>query len=204
MTTAQIQVNRAQRRDEQLMGATLADAFSDDPVLHWLIPGEGPDRDARMLTFFTSMARSYLRRDKHTYVGGTGQGAALWSAPGAWSLPPGEIARETPAAAKAFGTNLLRALRVQLQIESLHPKEPTHWYLAYLGTRCDSQGRGVGSAMLREVLTEADRTGTPAYLESSNERNLTLYERHGFKVVHEFPVLGKGPTIYRMWRDPQG
>ena len=128
---------------------------------------------------------------------------ALWAAPGAWRLPQSEVLRETPASVKAFGRSLPRALRLLMQVEGLHPKEPQHWYLGYLGTRCDSQGQGIGSAMLREVLAQADSTATPSYLESSNERNLSLYERHGFAVVHEFAALAKGPTIYRMWREPQ-
>jgi hypothetical protein len=40
-------------------------------------------------------------------------------------------------------------------------------------------------------------------LESSNERNLPLYERNGFRVVGELQALGHGPTIWRMWREPQ-
>lgn len=183
------------------VGAALADAFRDDPVFAWMIPPATPKRDAKMLTFFTSMARSYLRRDKHVYVVGDGQAAALWSAPGAWTLPMSEMLRETPSAVKAFGRNTFRAVRTQLQVESKHPKEPAHWYLGYLGTRCDSQGQGLGSAMLREVLEPADAAGVPAYLESSNERNLTLYRRHGFEVVEEIRALGTGPTIWRMWRD---
>jgi len=114
-----------------------------------------------------------------------------------------ELTRETPSAVKAFGRNTFRAVRTQLQVESKHPKEPAHWYLGYLGTRCDSQGQGLGSAMLREVLEPADAAGVPAYLESSNERNLTLYRRHGFEVVEEIRALGTGPTIWRMWRDPR-
>lgn len=201
MTTAQTQVQRARRDQEAALGATLADAFSDDPVFQWLIPDS--HRAERGVTFFTSIARSYLRCDKHAYLAGDGAGAAMWAAPGKWRLPQSEVVRETPASIKAFGRNLPRALRLLMQVEALHPKESAHWYLGYLGTRCDSQGKGIGSAMLREVLTQADADRLPAYLESSNERNLTLYERHGFKVVHEFPALGRGPTIYRMWRDPQ-
>jgi ribosomal protein S18 acetylase RimI-like enzyme len=45
--------------------------------------------------------------------------------------------------------------------------------------------------------------GVPAYLESSNERNLPLYERNGFRVVSELQALGHGPTIWRMRREPQ-
>ncbi|MDQ1746570.1 MAG: hypothetical protein QOD07_833 [Frankiaceae bacterium] len=183
------------------VAAALADAFRDDPVFAWLIPPATSRRDDRLRAFFASMTRSYLRRNKHVYVVGDGQAAALWSAPGAWSLPMSEMLRETPSAVKAFGRNTFRAVRVQLQIESKHPKEPAHWYLGYLGTRGDSQGQGIGSAMLREVLEPADAAGVPAYLESSNERNLTLYRRHGFEVVEEIRALGTGPTIWRMWRD---
>ena len=43
----------------------------------------------------------------------------------------------------------------------------------------------------------------PAYLESSSERNLPLYERNGFRVVGEIQALGQGPSIWRMWREPQ-
>jgi len=202
MTTAPVAVTRSAKPDQAAIGAALADAFSDDPVFAWLVPPGTPRREERMQTFFTSMARSYLRRSKPVFQAGASGGAAIWSAPGAWALPPTEIAREAPSATKAFGSSLLRALRTQLQVESLHPKEPKHWYLAYLGVRCDSQGQGVGSALLREVLSKADVDGVPAYLESSNERNLTLYQRHGFRIVEEIKALGYGPTIWRMWRDP--
>jgi len=203
MTTASPTVSRATRSEADIVGATLADAFRDDPVFEFLVPADAKGREVRLVTFFTSMARTYLRRDKHVYVGGEGRGAALWSPPGSWRLPPSEIVRETPASIKAFGRGLPKALRLLTQVEGLHPKEPHHWYLGYLGTRCDSQGQGVGSAMLREVLAQADDTRMPAYLESSNERNLTLYERHGFRVVEEIKALGTGPSIWRMWRDPQ-
>ena len=178
-----------------------ASAFRDDPVFAGLIPPGTSKRHEKLRTFFASMARSYVRRGKHAYVVGDGQAAALWSAPGSWTLPFSEMLRETPSALKAFGGNTFRAVRTQLQVESKHPKDPAHWYLGYLGTRSDSQGQGIGSAMLREVLEPADAAGVPAYLESSNERNLTLYRRHGFEVVEEIRALGRGPTIWRMWRD---
>jgi len=202
MTTAQTQVARAALADANRVGAALADAFSDDPVIGWLIPFDVERRSDRLLTFFSSMARSYLRRDKHVYLAGDGVGAAMWAAPGSWALPPAEILRESLPALHAFGRNLPRALRTQLEVESEHPRSPKHWYLGYLGVRGDAQGQGIGALMLREVLDQADASGTPAYLESSNEKNLTLYERHGFVVTKSYAALGRGPTIWRMWRDP--
>lgn len=203
MTTAHVPVSRATLADADRVGTTLAGAFGDDPVFRWLIPVDAARRDERMRTFFTSMARSYLRRGKHVYLAGDGVGAAMWSAPGSWTLPMTEIVRESRPAFTAFGRNLVRALRTQLEVEKEHPKEPKHWYLGYLGVAPGHQGQGIGGIVLREVLDQADRDGVPAYLESSNERNLTIYRRHGFEVTKSYAALGSGPTIWRMWREPQ-
>jgi ribosomal protein S18 acetylase RimI-like enzyme len=190
------------RNEATLLGEILADAFAEDPVFQWLIDPNVRNRDQRMRMFFTSMSRSYLRQAKPCYIAGDGSAAAMWAAPGKWALPMSEMALEAAPQTAAFGRRLQRALRTQLQIEGLHPKSPKHWYLGYLGARQENQGQGFGSQLLREVLSKADADGVPAYLESSNERNVPLYERHGFKVVEEVRALGKGPLIWRMWRDP--
>lgn len=199
------QAIRAAGRDEAArLGEVLADAFAEDPVFGWLIPPGVRGRETRLRTFFTSMSRSYLRRGKPCYLAGDGSAAALWSAPGSWTLPVSEILREAVPSGTAFRSRLVRALRTQLQIERLHAGHSRpHWYLGYLGTRHDRQGEGLGTRMLREILDHADAEGVPAYLESSNERNLTLYERNGFRTVGELQALGHGPTIWRMWREPQ-
>jgi GNAT superfamily N-acetyltransferase len=196
---------RAARRDEAaLLGEVLFDAFAEDPVFAWLIPPQLRGRDNRMRTFFTSMSRSYLRRGKPCYLSGDASAAALWAAPRAWAMPLSQIILEAVPSGLAFRRRLLRALGTQLQIERLHAgQSPPHWYLGYLGTRRDRQGQGLGAQMLQEVLAGADTDDVPAYLESSNERNLSLYERHGFRVVGELQALGHGPTIWRMWREPR-
>jgi GNAT superfamily N-acetyltransferase len=196
---------RLARRDEAaLLGVVLADAFAEDPVFGWLIPPQVRARDIRLRTFFTSMSRGYLRRGKPCYLTSDASAAALWSAPGAWAMSLSQVILEAVPSGLALRGGLVRALRTQAQIEHLHAGQSTpHWYLGYLGTRRDRQGEGLGTQMLRAVLTGADTDGVPAYLESSNERNLPLYERSGFRVIGELQALGYGPTIWRMWRDPQ-
>lgn len=202
MTAATIEVRRARAGDIETLGRVLADAFTDDPVWRWLIPEQASHRRRRLETFFSAMAGSYVRRGKHAYLAGGDAAGALWAAPEAgWALPPAEILRQTPAALRSFGPRTLRALRSQLQVESRHPGEPCHWYLGYLGTSCARQGQGLGGRLLDEVLDTADSQHQAGYLESSNERNLTLYERKGFQIVEQIRLLGSGPTVWRMWRD---
>jgi hypothetical protein len=55
---------------------------------------------------------------------------------------------------------------------------------------------------MRPVLERCDGEGVPAYLESSKERNVPLYERNGFRVTEEMVVPNGGPKIWLMWRDP--
>jgi GNAT superfamily N-acetyltransferase len=199
------QAVRAARYDEAaLLGELLADAFAEDPVFAWLIPPQLPGRDNRMLTFFTSVSRGYLRGGKPCYLTGDASAAALWAAPGGWAMPLTQLILEAAPTGLAFRGRLFRALRTQTQIARLHAgQSPAHWYLGYLGARHGRQGQGLGTQLLREVLARADTDGVPAYLESSNERNLPLYERNGFRVIGELQALGHGPAIWRMWREPQ-
>ena len=49
--------------------------------------------------------------------------------------------------------------------------------------------------------TVCDRDGVLAYLESSNLRNVPLYERHGFEVLGAIQA-GGSPSIVPMLRPP--
>ena len=74
------------------------------------------------------------------------------------------------------------------------------WYLEYLGVDPRSHSLGIGSQILKNSLTKIDELNQPAYLESSNPRNMSLYERHGFETVNKFQ-FGDGPPIHTMFRE---
>lgn len=85
------------------------------------------------------------------------------------------------------------------QMDKYHPKEP-HWFLPLIGGDLVCRGRGHGSALMQHALARCDRDHLPAYLESTNPRNISLYERHGFRVVGRIQV-GEAPPIFPMFRD---
>jgi ribosomal protein S18 acetylase RimI-like enzyme len=196
------EVRDATRADVDVLSKTLASAFADDPVFGFLLPTSVRNRPQRLRRFFATAVRSHLRGGRPLHVAGDGQGAAIWEPPGARPPSPSSQLRDALPMAAVFRGGLLRAGQLQAQMLGVHPKSPKHWYLYIIGTHVDSQGRGLGSAMLHEVLDRADAAGESAYLESSNIRNVPLYERHGFTVVEEIRVLGDGPPMWRMWRDP--
>lgn len=94
----------------------------------------------------------------------------------------------------------LRALGRLQTLEAMdrhHPRDP-HWYLMMVGADPDRRGQGLGSAVIRPMLDRCDTEGLPAYLESSNERNVPLYHRLGFEVTDEFQLAPDCPPIWSM------
>ncbi len=53
--------------------------------------------------------------------------------------------------------------------------------------------------VIRRGLAKADAAGMPAYLESSKETNIPIYQSFGFEVTGEI-ALPNGPTLWPMWR----
>jgi GNAT superfamily N-acetyltransferase len=87
------------------------------------------------------------------------------------------------------------------RMAAYHPSEPC-WYLPIIGVDPAYQGRGFGSALLRYALERCDRDGASAYLESSNPRNIPLYQRHGFEIIGSIQA-GSSPTMTPMLRRPR-
>jgi ribosomal protein S18 acetylase RimI-like enzyme len=168
----------------------------------WIFPDERMRR-RRLPPFFASSLRGIPRAGgaEVAVLGGRVLGAAVWLAPGAWRPPLWRQVVALPGVALRLGSRLPVASTTYGALLRVHPERP-HWYLSGIGTDPPMQGTGVGSDLLRSRLGRCDADRLPAYLESSNERNVPFYERHGFKVVGELSIPGGGPTLWLMWRDP--
>jgi ribosomal protein S18 acetylase RimI-like enzyme len=194
-------LRRAEGGDVPGLAAMLARAFIDDPVAEWSCR---PDslRGSVLERFYTTRTRQLLADDE-VWVTGERTSAALWAPPKRWKLTALQDARLSAALLRP--RLLARAPLVVaglLGLERNHPVAPPHWYLAFLGTDPSAQGQGLGSAVLRPVLEQCDSDGIAAYLESSKERNIDFYARHGFRVTRELR-LPRGPRVWPMWREPR-
>jgi GNAT superfamily N-acetyltransferase len=199
-STAELGIRLAGPDDRAIVARTLAAAFFDDPVTEWLIP-DVARRQEVIHRVFELYATAYIRHDE-TYTAAGGDGVALW-------LPPN---REllTPEQGEAFGADIeallgedaRRAGILEETFAEHHPTEPAY-YLQLVATVPDAQGRGIGSALMREVLRQADWERMPAYLEATTLRSRALYERHGYVPRGEFTLPEDGPTLWPMWREPR-
>lgn len=196
-----MQVRLATTSDLPALCRTLTRAFGDDPAMAHLIP---PDvrRHTERLAAFMRLGSKGAVADGTVYTTSELSGAAVWRTPGRWKVPIRQQLGDVPALVRALGRRTPVGVASLQMLERHHPTEP-HWYLEILGTEPAEQGRGIGSALMAPVLERCDDEGIPAYLESSKERNLPYYERHGFRVTGELDLPRGGPPFWPMWRDPQ-
>jgi ribosomal protein S18 acetylase RimI-like enzyme len=64
------------------------------------------------------------------------------------------------------------------------------------------QSRGLGAQLLRPMLKRCDNERLPAYLESTNPRNVPFYESLGFRKIGIIQA-GTSPQVVPMLREPQ-
>ena len=178
MTTTLIKSANESNQEQAI--AIILLAFAGDPLARWIYPDPH-----QYLRYFPDVVRLF---GGSAFEHGTGYyadafaGAALW-------LPPNVHPREEEMGMLLQQTvpeqNQEDVFAVLDQMGSYHPTEP-HWYLPMIGVDPAHQGAGVGSALMNEALKIVDRDGLIAYLESSNPKNISLYERHGFDLSVKF------------------
>ena len=191
-----IDVRKAEASETEAVLDTLMLAFSSDPCLRFML-----DTPRAFFTgfrpFATGMGGAALEHGS-AWLADDGAAAALW-------LPPG-VSSDRDAILAVIGEHAAPEKfptlgEVGETMAQYHPEEP-HWYLAMIGVDPARQGRGYGSALLKESLRRCDEDGVIAYLESSNAKNVPLYERYGFEVMG-FVQPGEFPGLYPMIRQPR-
>lgn len=204
MDDGPVAVRKAGPAEAERAFATITAAFVADPVTRFA----WPDAQTYLAAFPGIVAGlcSASLEGELALVAEAFTGVALW-------VPPSEADHEEheddrAAAIRDFLGRSSPAERVDDLVATFvamgrhHPDEP-HWYLPFIGVDPAHQGRGIGATLMKAAVARFDADGVVAYLESSNPRNLSLYERFGFERTGEIR-MGRAPLVTPMVRLPQG
>ena len=176
--------------------ATLMLAFSADPANRWCWPGAA-EYLAAFPEFVRALGGKAFAAECAFEIAG-GAGAALWLPPGA---EPDEAQLIEIIQRSVHASRQNDLFEIIQQMGQLHP-QTSHWYLPFVGVEPIQQNRGLGALLLRPILERCDHERLPAYLESTNARNIPFYESLGFRRVGMIQS-GTSPTIVPMLREPQ-
>lgn len=185
--------------------ALLARAFQDDPMMAFVFPDAR--RRARSLPRLIGLNVRYAVRYGEVYATPGMEGAALWLPPGHAQVSIGGMLRVgalmAPLTVSWVALRRITAMGAQeSRLHQLYAPTP-YWYLSQIGVEPALQGRGFASRLLVPQLARMDAEGMAAYLETSKERNVGLYQHYGFAVVVSRD-LGHGLRTWAMLRPPRG
>ena len=196
-----MQIERLEPGRLEAASAVLARAFFDDPAWRWVIPDER--RRAELLPWLFRVGFEITVADVWATQGEL-LGAARWLPPGRAPMRVGPALRAFVATPVRLGSATGRFFAYGRAVENLraHVAPGPHWYLAGIGVDPAAQRRGVGTALLQPGIEGAERDGLRAVLLTNSERNLTFYERSGFRIVAEGETPEGGPHAWAMVRNP--
>ena len=191
------------RRNIRDAAGVLGRAFRDDPMVVAILENVAPEiRAKRVSVMFAADLKTCARRGLPLQVRDRNSiaCAAIVYPPGAYPLPTSAqlgILLKSVVRNGVYG--LGRWLTVQGRFGKRHPKD-THYYLEFIGVDPIQQGKGLGSSLLNDLSSRADQEKVGCYLETSNPRNVPLYQRFGYDTVAEEEILGV--KTWFMWRSP--
>ena len=173
--------------------STIVLGFAADPMARWVWPDSS--EYLRIMPRFVNAFGGRAFEHGTAYVTSGARAAALWLPPG---IEPdeaemGAIMEESlrPEIAEDIGA-------VMKGMAEHHPSEP-HWYLPLVAADPNWIGQGLGTLLMKHALRRCDEEGSAAYLESSNPRNISFYQRLGFKITGRIQS-GSSPVLTPMLR----
>jgi GNAT superfamily N-acetyltransferase len=178
--------------------STIVLAFAADPFMRWMLPSA----DIYM-KYYREMIEIF---NGSTINSGTClitadlEGAAMWLAP---DVEPDEDAVRTLLEGALTPEKKGVFEEIFEKMGDFHPDDDDCWHLPTIGVDPGHQNKGVGSALMKHMTQKLDENGHLGYLESSNPKNISFYQRHGFEIMGEIQVAD-APVIRPMIRQRLG
>jgi ribosomal protein S18 acetylase RimI-like enzyme len=182
----------------------ISDAFMDDPLVSYMLPGRGGRKKA-LLAFFRAYGQVSIQSGRGYGVGEPLHGVAYWKTPdqAEISIPLSALKNFIPLLFTSYPISYIKKKVIFRQIDDLHARyapEP-HFYLDNIGVLESARGQGAASSLIRPVLERADTAGAIAYTDTVNEANVPLYKHFGFQVMEACKTEDGSLTIWALRRE---
>jgi GNAT superfamily N-acetyltransferase len=189
-----VSVRELARAELSQAARVLGRGMRDNPINVQVFGGTADHRVRVLTRFFDAALRGLHQRG---LILGAFRGSALLGvcgmAPAGGCQPAvDEKLRILPAI--VFGNAITVPLRVMRWVGEWSRRDPAlaHWHLGPVAVEPPLRGQGIGRAMMADFCGRVDEHEAVSYLETDQSDNVRFYEKFGYSVVAEAPVLGVG------------
>lgn len=161
-------------------------SFADNPSANDAIK-QDHKKAGRLRELIVFAVDSGYRR-KGVYLSDDGNAAAICYSPKERGAPLRDTIALLRLISRAIGFGRVGyMLKKEKQMKLRRTKVPM-FYLFFLGTHPQQQGKGSGTALLNDLIKLADAHSLPLYLETSLDSNVAFYEKRGMEVYTTWEI----------------
>jgi GNAT superfamily N-acetyltransferase len=189
-------MTKANYNDKSRVVGILTQSFKDNRSVNYIIKQDKHklQRIEELMNYSFKLSNKFGK----TYVSIDNKACALVMYPDKKRVTAKSILWDIQFILKSIGIgNIKKALKREATINKFHPQIP-FTYLWFIGTEPSVQGNGIGTALMKEIISDSEKLNRPIYLETSTQKNIPWYEKFGFKIYQEFDF---GYKLYCMKRE---
>lgn len=184
----------------------LVRAFRNYPLFRHYFPNEA-NREKILHYFLSVVVFSGIHYGEVHATSPNLEGIAVWIPSNNYPVTFWNLLRSVPLL-KIFGIGRHGGTKLRHfndYIDSVHQRVAPfkHWFLQAIGIAPRFQGEGFASMLLRPMLSKIDKEYLPCYLETIDEKNISMYEHYGFKIIDISNIPDTKFTNWGMLREIQ-
>ena len=177
---------RAEHKDKKIVTDILANSFGENKSVNYIIRQDNRKSEHLQKLMEYSFEICYLFGE--VFLSDDKKSCALIIFPDKKKTILKSILLDINLIVSCIGiAHIKRAMRREAKIKQLQPKVPMY-YLWFIGVDPSEQNKGIGTALMKEIIDESESKKRPIYLETSTLKNIPWYERFGFKIYDELDL----------------
>ncbi|MCL5949218.1 MAG: GNAT family N-acetyltransferase [Candidatus Bathyarchaeota archaeon] len=182
----------------------LTKAFKETPSMKYYLPNDAKKEKA-VRCFLSIGVHAGIKYGEVYATSSNYEGAAIWvssdSLPiSTWKMLSSVSLLSVLGFIRYGG---LKMMSIGEYVEKAHKRlaPAKHWYLQTIGVEPKFQGKGYSGRLIRPMLAKIDSQHLPCYLETFEEKNASIYEHFGFKVIERASIPQTSFENWAMLRD---
>jgi predicted N-acetyltransferase YhbS len=179
-------VIKAKYTDKNLIVNILASSFDKNKSVNYIIKQDGKraQRIKRLMEYSFEMCYSF----GDVYLSDDKKACALILLPDKKKTNFKSVLLDVKLIITCVGlSKLFKVLNRESKIKEFQTKG-LMYYLWFIGVDPNEQNKGIGSALIQEIITEGRSMQRPVCLETSTLKNIPWYEKFGFQIYNELDL----------------
>ena len=179
----------------------ISETFDDNAMINFIVKQD--KHRSNRIRRLAEYAYNRCARRQGVYISQDGQGVALcykFNQKGSWK----DIIDQIKLVFGVIGVNRIREAQLREKFRNgIRQSDGNFLYFWFLGVSRKSEGMEAVKELRNRIFEESQKREIPIYLETTIPKNKKVYERYGFKTIHEWQVPNsEGITMWFMRREP--